>query len=99
MVSSGSGCEASATRRMRSRAQKRLTAVGRVAASPRMAISRSSRSPSKLRAVLWRAARATPNAAATPMAGAPRTTSVRMPSATSSQRVHGRSTSTPGSRV
>jgi hypothetical protein len=51
------------------------------------------------RAGLWRAARATPKAAATPMAGAPRTTRVRMASATSSQRAHARSTSVAGSFV
>jgi len=84
---------------MRSSAQKRFTAVGRVAASPLIAVSRSASSASPLVAVLWRAASATPNAAATPIAGAPRTTSARMASATSSQRVYSRSTSRPGKSV
>ena len=72
--------------RMRSSAQKRLTAVGRVAPSPAMARSRSAARPAPSRAALCRAASATPNAAATPMAGAPRTTRVLMACATSCQR-------------
>ena len=55
--------------------------------------------PSKPMARLCRAASATPNAAATPMAGAPRTTSVRIASATSSQRSYRRSTSREGRSV
>src|SRR2546425_67011 len=90
---------ASATRRIRSRAQNRLTAVGRVAASPLMATSRSARSSSKVVAGLWRAASATPKAAVTPMAGAPRTTSVRIASITSCHRGNARSISSRGRRV
>src|SRR5258705_625319 len=97
--SSGRPRPARLSRRMRSSAQKRLTAVGRVAPSPLMASSRSARSPSNSRAPLRRAASATPKAAATPMAGAPRTTRVRMASATSGQVAHDRSTSSRGSRV
>src|SRR5207302_42707 len=99
--SAGSGAVRSptATRFTRSSAQKRLTAVGRVAARPLIAVSRSARNASNVAAGLVRAARATPNAAATPIAGAPRTTSVRIAAATSSQVAHARSTSSRGSRV
>ena len=65
---------AAAVRRIRSRAQKRLTAVGRVAASPLIASSRSASSAEWSVARLARAASTMPNAAATPIAGAPRTT-------------------------
>ncbi len=68
--------------RILSMAQKRLTAVGRVAARSRAACSTSATSGGPALAER-RAARATPNAAATPMAGAPRITMVRMASATS----------------
>ena len=90
---------ARAARRIRSSAQNRLTAVGRVAPSPLMASSRSARRPSQSIRPLWRAASATPKAAATPMAGAPRTTSERIASATSGQVAQGRSTSSTGSLV
>src|SRR5207245_2608599 len=76
--SSGTPTDARATRRIRSSAQKRLTAVGRVAARPLIAASRSPRRASNVVARLWRAASATPKAAATPIAGAPRPTSVRI---------------------
>src|SRR5437870_2209204 len=75
--SSGRAPEAIATRRIRSSAQNRLTAVGRVAASPLTAVSRSAIRPSNVAARLSRAASTTPKAAATPIAGAPRTTSAR----------------------
>ncbi len=97
--SGGSRRPLSATRFMRSRAQKRLTAVGRVAASPFSAVSTSAKSPSNVVARLARAASATPYAAVTPMAGAPRTTRVRIASARSSQRLYARSTSRPGRSV
>jgi hypothetical protein len=68
---------------MRSMAQKRFTAVGRVAASTLPTTRISASSAGSVVAVLWRAPRATPIAAETPMAGAPRTTMVVMTSATS----------------
>ena len=83
---------------MRSSAQKRFTAVGRVAASPSRAASRSRSSASPSRAGLASPARATPNAAATPIAGAPRTARVRIASATSGHVRHSRYTSSPGRR-
>src|SRR2546425_38758 len=69
--------------RIRSRAQKRFTAVGRLAArflnAVSIAMSNSARGQSS-----WRlASSATPKAAAQPIAGAPRTTIDRMASATS----------------
>src|SRR3989442_95715 len=94
--SSGTPTDARATRRIRSSAQKRLTAVGRVAARPLIAASRSPKRASNVVARLWRAASATPKAAATPIAGAPRTTSVRIASATSSHRPYPRSSSSAG---
>ena len=65
---------------MRSMAQKRLTAVGRVAASVAQMVSNSasSREGSACSTPI-----ATPMAAATPMAGAPRITIERIASATS----------------
>ena len=66
------------SRSIRSSALRRLTAVGRVAISLATAASRA-------RSVALAAmANATPCAAATPMRGAPRTCMTRMPSATSS---------------
>ncbi len=72
------GCAASAKkrRRMRSIAQKRLTAVGRVAASVLDMASSSLVSAGIVVAELFLTPRATPIAAATPIAGAPRTTMV-----------------------
>src|SRR6266852_4093741 len=69
--------------RIRSRAQKRFTAVGRLAArflnAVSIAASNSARVPRS-----WRfASSATPKAAAQPIAGAPRTTIDRIASATS----------------
>ena len=59
---------------MRSMAQNKFTAVGRVAASVLQTVSKSAPSCTP---------NATPIAAATPMAGAPRITMVLMASATS----------------
>ena len=75
--SSGSALDATAMRRMRSSAQNRLTAV--------IAVSRSAIRPSNVAARLSRAASTTPKAAATPIAGAPRTTSARIAAPTSCQ--------------
>ena len=68
--------------RMRSIAQKRFTAVGRVAASTVHMVSNSAVSSEMLLAGLFLTPRASPMAAETPMAGAPRTTMVVMMSAT-----------------
>ena len=90
---------AAACRRIRSSAQKRLTAVGRVAARPwlaRLQVAEEVLRPRSPR--LARPARTTPNAAVTPMAGAPRTASERIASATSSHVRHSRYVSSPGSR-
>src|SRR5215475_6908091 len=97
--SSGKSRAPSSTRRMRSSAQKRLTAVGRVAARPLLAVSRSANKPSNVVARLARAASTTPKAAVTPIAGAPRTTRARIASATSSHRVYTRVASSRGRRV
>jgi hypothetical protein len=67
---------------MRSIAQKRFTAVGRAAANVRQIRSNPSSSE---RAFSVRAPSAMPIAAATPIAGAPRTTIVRIAVATSRQ--------------
>ena len=88
------GVEASArsgvgSSRIASSAQRRLTAVGRDAASARRRASRSS--PRS-------AASASPYAAATPIAGAPRTASVRIASATSAADSQRSSTSSSGRR-
>ena len=82
---------------MRSIAQKRLTAVGRVAAksAASRSIAGASGSPA---AAAWRAPRAIPKAAVTPIAGAPRTAIVRIASATSSGRLSRSSTVSAGNR-
>ena len=67
---------------MRSMAQKRLTAVGRVAAKVLHIVSKSAASAGTVVAGLFFTPRARPIAAETPMAGAPRTTIVVMTSAT-----------------
>src|SRR5882724_7604658 len=73
--------------RIRSRAQKRFTAVGRLAAKFLNAISiAASNSAGAQRAWRW-ASSAIPKAAAQPIAGAPRTTIARMASATSAALV------------
>src|SRR5881396_922153 len=69
--------------RIWSRAQKRFTAVGRLAARLLNAISIAASNSARVRRS-WRfASSATPKAAAQPIAGAPRTTIERMASATS----------------
>src|SRR5438034_10085557 len=69
--------------RIWSRAQKRFTAVGRLAARLLNAISIAASNSARVRRA-WRfASSATPKAAAQPIAGAPRTTIERMASATS----------------
>ena len=65
---------------MRSMAQNRFTAVGRVAAKARQSRSKSRANRSAVRV---RAPSAIPIAAATPIAGAPRTTISRMARITS----------------
>src|ERR1041385_7384534 len=78
---------AASTPRMRSSAQNRFTAVGRLAASvlnaASIAVSKSRGGRSRCR----RASSATAKAAAQPMAGAPRTTMARIASATSAALV------------
>ena len=73
---------------IRLRAHPRLTAVGRDARRPRIAVGRSSPE---------RAARTTPQAAAIPIAGAPRTAMEEIASATSCQRCNCMKTTAPGS--
>src|SRR6266851_5826568 len=69
--------------RIRSRAQKRFIAVGRLAARLLNAISIAASNSARVRRS-WRfASSATPKAAAQPIAGAPRTTIERIASATS----------------
>ncbi len=68
---------------MRSKAQNKLTAVGRVAARHRRAFSMWAVNCSERRNVRSFAARASPKAAAHPMAGAPRMDMSRMARATS----------------
>ena len=68
---------------MRSIAQKRLTAVGRVAAISSHSFWNSAASFWVPVALLFRTPRAMPIAAATPIAGAPRMTMVWMARATS----------------
>ena len=75
--------------RMRSSAQRKLTAVGRDEASTAAAASRSSPRV---------AASASAYPAATPIAGAPRTAMTRMASATSAADEQASSTTSPGSR-
>jgi hypothetical protein len=67
---------------MRSMAQKRLTAVGRVSASVFAMTATSSLRVAMSVALLWLTPRAKPMAAETPMAGAPRTIMSRMTVAT-----------------
>ncbi len=76
MVMPGWAASAKKRRRMRSIAQNRLTAVGRVAASVLEMDSSSLVSAGIVVAELFLTPRATPIAAATPIAGAPRTTMV-----------------------
>src|SRR6478672_1136111 len=82
-------CSADGSSRISSSAHARLTAVGRDSRRTRSAASRSSP---------FDAASAMPYAAATPIAGAPRTTIVRIASATSAADRHSTSTSSSGSR-
>ena len=63
-------------------AQKRFTAVGRVAAMYVQISSNFGQNSSNEPAVIWRAPSARPMAAETPIAGAPRTQSSLMPFAT-----------------
>src|SRR5712691_9261270 len=72
---------------MRSRAQKRFTAVGRLAASVLNAISIAASNSVRVQCSCRPASSATPKAAAQPIAGAPRTTIARMASATSAALV------------
>ena len=69
---------------MRRIAQNRLTAVGRVSPMTSQIWSKSCLSSATVSALEFFTPSAMPMAAATPMAGAPRTTMVRMTSATSS---------------
>ena len=70
--------------RMRRIAQNRFTAVGRVPANTLQIVSKSRSNSGTVFACDCSAPSATPMAAATPIAGAPRTIMVRMASATSS---------------
>src|SRR5205814_8401576 len=86
------------TPRIRSMAQNRLTAVGRVAAiTLHMKLKSNSRSATEV-PTDWLAPRANPMAAETPMAGAPRTTIFLIASATSSYERSVRYFSSFGSR-
>src|SRR6202453_2995370 len=85
--------------RMRSMAQKRFTAVGRVAARVLEMLSRSLVSAGSVVAELFLIPKATPMAAATPIAGAPRTTMVVMTLATWSLVVARTYVSSSGKRV
>src|SRR2546428_5967354 len=76
-------CFAASTPRMRSSAQNRFTAVGRLAASASNAASIAVSNSRGGRSCCRCASSATPKAAAQPIAGAPRTTIERMASATS----------------
>src|SRR5882724_9681771 len=83
----GSSLLADSTARMRSSAQNRLTAVGRLSAR---VLNPSSIAAANCAGVpcFWRcASRATPNAAAQPIAGAPRTIIERIATATSAAAV------------
>ena len=83
-IASGAAPPSAAKRRaIRSSAAKRLTAVGRVAASRRRAVSK--RSAGGVEAPL-RIEKAAPYAAATPIAGAPRTAMSRIATAISGAR-------------
>src|ERR1700679_752405 len=81
-VTPGLAARAKKRRRMRSIAQNRLTAVGRVAASVLAMPSISLVSAAIVVAELFLTPKAKPIAAATPIAGAPRTTMVVMTLAT-----------------
>src|SRR6266536_5268899 len=91
------GSSAAKRRRMRSMAQKRLTAVGRVTRICSHTPSRSRRSAAPS-AVERRTPSAIPKAAVTPMAGAPRTAMSRMAAATSAGCRQRRYDSSCGSR-
>jgi hypothetical protein len=67
---------------MRSMAQKRFTAVGRVPARTAQMCANSGANSSVVKASVCCVPRAMPKAAETPMAGAPRTTMVTITSAT-----------------
>ena len=77
----------------------RFTAVGRVAARTRPACSARSRTVFALDDGGWTAACATPIAPAIPSAGAPRTRSARIASATASVLTSDRYSSRPGNAV
>ncbi len=81
---SGNSLASSNLRSMRRMAQKRLTAVGRVAPMVSQICSKSRRSSERWSASESRTPSAMPIAAATPIAGAPRTVILRIASATSS---------------
>src|SRR5882672_787440 len=83
---------------MRSSAQERLTAVGRLSASVLKATSIASVNCEGARCFSRCASSAMPNAAAQPIAGAPRTTIARMATATSAALVQLTYSSRPGSR-
>src|SRR5437773_9054414 len=72
---------------MRSRAQKRFTAVGRLATSAWKAVSIAASNSRGGQSCCRCASSATPKAAAQPIAGAPRTTIARIASATSAALV------------
>src|SRR6266705_35680 len=74
---------AASSERMRSSAQKRFTAVGRLVASASNAASIAAENSARVRCCSRCASSAMPNAAAQPITGAPRTTIERMASATS----------------
>ncbi len=76
MVMPGWAASEKKRRRMRSIAQKRFTAVGRVAARVLEMALQLAGKRRKVVAELFLTPRATPMAAATPIAGAPRTTMV-----------------------
>src|SRR6266699_2099033 len=86
-----------ATRAMRSSAQRRFTAVGRVTPSSRTSSSSPARKRSRGAARRSRVPATSPIAAAIPMSGAPRTCSVRIASATASPVSRSRSIFVSGS--
>src|SRR5713101_3210054 len=88
---------AAATRVMRSSAQRRFTAVGRVAPSSRASSSSRARKRSRGAARSSRVPATRPIAAAIPMSGAPRSCSVRIASATASPLSRSRSIFASGS--
>src|SRR5262245_44312749 len=81
-ATAGSPCFAS-TARMRSSAQNRLTAVGRLSANVASAACSASENWAGALCLSFRASSATPKAAAQPIAGAPRTAIARIATATS----------------